>query len=91
MKTKTYVRIKPKPAPPKLVPWQTLDEIPVEDWYRRKGDSVVLRVTAFNLVAKLLRFGTSSVYETLQFTYEHFEHSPNGLTDWRPCGKEARL
>lgn len=76
-------RVKPTP---KLRAW-TIDEVPLDAWYRQKADTCnLMRLDAIHLdTCRVKICGTSWNMTEL---HNHFQHSLDQGKTWRACGKE---
>lgn len=87
-----FYRARIKPTK-KIVPWSSLDEVPLMHWFRFKGVDGLLRVEGVNPsnTALPIRIGKGILsFRELLDLYEHAipcdKHSD---LIWLPCGKEV--
>jgi hypothetical protein len=72
---------------PVLVPWTSIEEVPLDAWFRQKGLSIRLKITGLNQFNNQVYF-IKTAY-SLSELEEDWEYS-HDLKTWKPCGKEVQ-
>lgn len=87
-----YYRARLKPQP-KLVPWSSLDEVPLRHWFRQirccrlfRIESIDANHDEFPLIIDDNLVSFSDLYEKLEHAAPCDKHSD---LIWLPCGKEV--
>ncbi len=83
-------RLKPQP---KLVPWSSLDEVPLTHWFRQKGTLRLLRVESIDSVSTAVPLRVGDRIVSLRDLHDEHEHAApcdkHSNLIWLPCGKEV--
>lgn len=77
----------PIPSPPRIVPWESLREIPVGIWIRYRDTNVARQIVEYDYEANYVRM--IGACESLPSLFHNCEWNvdPHADDGWQPCGK----
>ena len=80
----------PIPSPPKIVPWESLREIPVGIWIRYRDTNVARQIVEYDYESNYVRM--IGACESLPSLFHNCEWNidPHADDGWQPCGKVVK-
>ena len=83
----------PWPEPPKLVPWDCLEDIPLDAWFKRTGTRLSCRIDKAdpvrNVPGDLCPISLSGGWVSFETLFRELVWSYSPMGPWEQCGKVA--